>query len=142
MARRVKAGDELPAFIRKTDLETWNRFAAVNEEFVPHHMDDDAGRASGFEGAIGMGNLQWSYFHNLLREWIGSPGAGRIVSVSCKFEGANLRGTTLTIGGTVVSVEDESDRQRVTIELSSQDDRGSTLARGEAVVLIGAAAAS
>jgi len=42
-------------------------------------MDDEAGRAAGHPTAIGMGNLQWAYLHNLLRGWLG--GRGRIVRV-------------------------------------------------------------
>ena len=37
-------GDEIPTFTRKTGLDIWNRYAAVNDEFIPIHMDDEAGR--------------------------------------------------------------------------------------------------
>ena len=30
----VTVGDELPAWSRKTDFMNWNRYAAVNDEFV------------------------------------------------------------------------------------------------------------
>ena len=67
-------GAELPALVRKTDFPHWNRFAAVNDEFVPIHMDDEHGRTAGFPSAIGMGNLVWSYFHRMLRDLIGPEG--------------------------------------------------------------------
>ena len=70
----IAAGDTVPAFTRHTGFETWNRYAAVNDEFVPIHMDDEAGRAAGYPTAFGMGNLQWAYLHDLLRGWIGDDG--------------------------------------------------------------------
>ena len=67
----VTVGEELPVFTRTTGFPVWNRFAAVNDEFVPIHMDDTAGQAAGMPGAFGMGNLQLAYLHNLVREWLG-----------------------------------------------------------------------
>src|SRR5579862_264289 len=69
-AKTATVGEELPTFQRTTDAENWNRFAAVNYEFVPH-LDDEGGRKAGYPSAFGMGNLQWSYLHNLLRNWLG-----------------------------------------------------------------------
>ena len=37
----VEAGDEIPTFVRQTDMMHWNRYAAVNDEFVYIHMDAD-----------------------------------------------------------------------------------------------------
>ena len=58
---------------------------------VDHHMDDEAGRASGYPGAFGMGNLTFSWLHCMLHEWLG--GSGRIVDVECQFRSPVLRGT-------------------------------------------------
>ena len=54
----VNVGDTLPGWSRQTDFMSWNRYAAVNDEFVYMHMDDEAGRkALNEQGAFGMGNL-------------------------------------------------------------------------------------
>ena len=71
---QIQIGDELPAFVRETGLDNWNHYAAVNDEFVPIHMDDEAGKAAGYPSAFGMGALQWAYLHDLLRSWIGEDG--------------------------------------------------------------------
>ena len=63
----LTVGMEIPEFQRATGLHNWNRYAAVNSEFVDIHMDDEAGQAAGYPTAFGMGNLQWSYLHALLR---------------------------------------------------------------------------
>jgi len=69
----VAVGDEIPAFTPNDWLRQLDRYAAVNDEFVPIHMDDEAGRAAGMDGAFGMGNLQWAYLHNVVRDWLGDP---------------------------------------------------------------------
>ncbi len=115
----VTAGTELPPFVRTTDFHNWNRYAAVNDEFVPIHMDDEAGRAQGFAGAFGMGNLLWSYLHNLLREWMGDE--GRIVSMACSFRAPNNRGMTIEARGTVVGVREEDGNTLVDLELAVVD---------------------
>ena len=54
----LNVGDAMPTWSRQTSFMEWNRYAAVNDEFVPFHMDDEAGRAAQNEqGAFGMGNL-------------------------------------------------------------------------------------
>jgi len=115
----VTVGTELPPFLRTTDFANWNRYAAVNDEFVPIHMDDDAGRAQGFPGAFGMGNLMWSYLHSLVRDWMGDD--GRIVSMGCSFRSPNLRGMTVEARGTVTAIRDEGGQCLVDLELGVVD---------------------
>lgn len=111
----VTVGSELPVFVRTTGFHNWNRYAAVNDEFVPIHMDDDAGRAQGFPGAFGMGNLLWSYLHNLVRDWMGDD--GRLVAMACSFRSPNLRGMTVEARGTVTAVHDEGGERLVELSL-------------------------
>ena len=41
----VKVGDEIPKWVKQTDFMHWNRYAAVNDEFIDVHMDAAAARA-------------------------------------------------------------------------------------------------
>jgi acyl dehydratase len=138
MAMDLTAGAELPAFVRETGLPNWNRYAAVNDEFIPIHMEDEAGRAAGFPTAIGMGNLLWSYAHILLRDWMGEH--GRIEQVSAKFQQPNLRNTTVTVHGRVAEASPADGGARVAVELWTTDDTGRTLTTGQATVWVDAAA--
>ena len=61
----------VPSFVRTTGLGSWNRYAAVNDEFIDIHMDRDAAKAAGLPDVIGMGNLRIAYLHNLLHDWLG-----------------------------------------------------------------------
>src|SRR5712671_4047597 len=110
-ARTAQVGDTLPTFERATGLANWNRYAAVNDEFVPIHMDDEAGRAAGYPTAFGMGNLQWSYLHNVLRGWLGDD--GRIVAMGVQFRAPNTKGMTVTAHATVTGVREEAGKKLI-----------------------------
>jgi acyl dehydratase len=134
-AADVAVGQELPPFGRLTDLGIWNRYAAVNDEFVPIHMDDAAGRAAGLEGAIGMGNLQLAYLHNVVRDWLGDR--GRIERLECQFRAPNTRGQVVTACGVVTAVE-HGHGTRVDLYVWTQDEAGNRLAPGRCVVRLDA----
>ena len=73
----VEEGAEIPTFQRKTDIMHWNRYAAVNDEFVYIHMDADYAKSIGQPDVFGMGNLRLAYLHNMLRSWVGEEGDQR-----------------------------------------------------------------
>src|SRR6266436_7332103 len=102
----VGIGGELPAFERLTGFAEWNRYAAVNDEFVPIHMDDEAGRAAGLPGAIGMGLLQVAYLHNVVRDWLDDR--GRILTFSCRFNFPNVKDSLVSANGRVIEVTDHA----------------------------------
>lgn len=127
-------GDEFPLFTRVTGFANWNRYAAVNDEFVPIHMDDGAGRAAGYETAFGMGNLQWSYLHNVLRSIVGEE--GRVVSLSCQFRGANLKDQRIFAGARVEHVRGEGDEDLFDLAVWTTAAPGGDLAVGTATVAL------
>ena len=130
----VAVGDELPAFTRTTGFANWNRYAAVNDEFVPIHMDDEAGRAAGMDGAFGMGNLQWAYLHNVVRDWLGDR--GRIVRMDCQFRAVNTKGQTVTARGRVESVHERATDLLVELRVWTEDQDGNPLAPGTCTVIV------
>lgn len=125
-------GASLGAWSRETGLGTWNRFAAVNNEFVPIHMDAEAGRAAGMPGAFGQGNLLVSYLHAAVRDWMGD--SGRILEVSAQFRKPNTEGI-ITAGGTIAEVTGTDAGTEVRLDLWLRDANGSDLAPGTARVL-------
>ena len=128
----LEVGQQIPEVVRTTTLDNWNRFAAVNDEFVPIHMDDEAGKAAGYPSAFGMGNLQWSYLHNVVRDWAGDNAT--ILKVSCKFRGANTKGQTVTAGGVVRAINREGSRTLVELDIWTKNQDGVPLAPGSATV--------
>jgi hypothetical protein len=81
-----------------------------------------------------MGNLQWSFLHSLLRQWIGEQ--GRIVRIACQFRAPNLKGRTVTAGGRIVEVRREGDEVIVDLDVWTVDDAGQSLAPGTATVAL------
>ena len=128
----VEVGQELPPFQRVAGFHAWNRYASVNEEFIPIHMDDDAGRAAGNPGAFGMGNLQVAYLHALLRQWVGED--GRILSVKCQMRAPSLRGLQTSARGRVTDVRREAGETIVDLEVWTETEEGTVLTPGTARV--------
>ena len=128
----ITEGASIGTFERETGFPTWNRYAAVNDEFVPIHMDDAAGAEAGMGAAFGMGNLQLSYLHNLVRNWMGD--AGRIQKLSAQFRKPNLKGV-VTASGTVTSVTPGADGIVVELEVETVDAAGDKIAPGRATVV-------
>ena len=131
----VKVGDEVPPFVKQADLMHWNRFAAVNDEFVYIHMDEEAGRNGGnAQGVFGMGNLRWAYLQNMLRNWIGDEAEVR--EMSAQFRAVNQKHDVLTCTGTITEkkIEGKDHLVRLDINVMNQDGKGTT--PGYAVVAL------
>ena len=130
----IEVGAEIPPFVRQPGFHHWNRYAAVNDEFVPIHMDDEAGRAAGYPSAFGQGNLQWSYLHNVLRQWLRDDGT--IERLSCTFRGANVKDQTVTARGRITAVSEREGRRVVELDVWTENEAGAPLAPGTARVSI------
>ena len=130
----VEVGQEIPAFVRQTDLMHWNRFAAVNDEFIPIHMDDEAGRAAGQAGAFGIGNLRWSYLLNALREWAGDEADIRELGV--QFRAINNKDDVLTTRAVVTEKKEEDGECLVVLEVDVVNQHGEPTTPGRAVVAL------
>lgn len=131
----VLVGDEIPAWSRKTDFMHWNRYAAVNDEFVPFHMDDEAGRAAKNEaGAFGMGNLRYAYLANALRDWIGDEGVVR--EIGCQYRAINQKNDVLTVTGRVVEKGVVDGEPQVRLEVNVVNQKGEATCPGHAIVVL------
>ncbi len=127
---QVNVGDEVPVFERKTDFMSWNRYAAINEEFVYVHMDDAAGKAAGQGAAFGMGNLRWAYILNALRAWVGEE--GEVKELGMQFRAINHKDDILTTYAKVV--DKNADGNLVRLEVDVRNQKGEKTSPGHAVV--------
>ncbi|WP_172831280.1 FAS1-like dehydratase domain-containing protein [Mycobacterium asiaticum] len=130
---RPAQGVSLAPFSRVTDLPHWNRYAAVNDEFIDVHMSVEAARAAGQPDIFGMGNLRVGYQHAALHRWI--DGRGDIASYSCQFRALNFPGDELTVWGQVVESAERDGLQLSVLELGvrNQDGAETTPATAEVV---------
>jgi len=125
-------GQEIPTFVRQTDSMHWNRYAAVNDEFVYIHMDADIARAMAQPDVFGMGNLRLAYLHNLLRAWIGED--GDIRRVGCQYRALNFRGDVLTAHGKITNKYEENGEHLVDLDLWVENQHGENTCPGVATV--------
>jgi acyl dehydratase len=131
----IKVGDKIPAWSRKTNFMNWNRYAAVNDEFIFIHMDDEAGRKGGNEqGAFGMGNLRFAYILNALRDWLGDE--TEIRELYCEFRAINQKNDVLTVTGTVTDKRVEEGENRVYLEVNVINQTGAKTSPGKAIVVL------
>jgi len=131
----VNVGDSMPSWSRKTSFMEWNRYAAVNDEFVPFHMDDEAGRRAGNEGgAFGMGNLRYAYIVNALRDWIGDEGIVR--EVGCQYRSINQKDDVLTVVGEITEKKVEDGENRVYLDINVVNQEGAATCPGHAIVVL------
>ncbi|MEE8041205.1 MAG: hypothetical protein V3T15_00260, partial [Pseudomonadales bacterium] len=131
----VNVGDEMPDWSRKTHFMEWNRYAAVNDEFVPFHMDDEAGHRAGNEqGAFGMGNLRYAYIVNALQDWIGDE--VEIREVGCQYRSINQKNDVLTVKGTIKEKKVEEGENRVVLEMNVVNQEGGATCPGHAIVVL------
>ena len=131
----LKVGDEMPGWSRTTGFMEWNRYAAVNDEFVPFHMDDEAGRAAKNEkGAFGMGNLRYAYLVNGLRDWIGDE--AEIREIGCQYRAINQKGDKLTVWGKVTEKKTENGENLVRLDMNVLNQNGEATCPGHAVIVL------
>jgi acyl dehydratase len=131
----VEVGQPITPWSRKTDFMHWNRYAAVNDEFVYIHMDDEAGRAAKNEqGAFGMGNLRFAYLLNMLREWAGDEVTIR--ELGCQYRAINQKNDVLTCTGTITDKKVENGENLVYLDVNVTNQDGKTGAPGKAVVVL------
>jgi acyl dehydratase len=119
VAGEFEVGATVPPFVRTAGLHAWNRFAAVNYEFVDIHMDDEAGRAAGYPRAFGMGNLTYAWMHCLLREWLADD--GWIVRIGCQFRRPALRGDVVTCRAVVARTYEEDGVAMADLDVWTED---------------------
>jgi len=127
-------GDELAPFVRVTDFPEWNRYAAVNDEFIDVHMSADAARAAGQPDVFGMGNLRIAYAHNVLHDWL--DGRGDVAEFGCQFRGLNFRGDELTTWGRVTAVEERGGLRCAEVELGVRNQAGDETMPATATVVL------
>ncbi len=128
----VEVGQTIPVFERKTDFMHWNRYAAVNEEYVYVHMDDEAGKAAGQGAAFGMGNLRWAYVLNALRGWIGDE--AEVKELGMQFRAINHKNDVLRTQGVITEKKQENGENLVVLTVNVVNQKDEKTAPGRAVV--------
>ena len=127
----LQTGEE--ASFSKTITETdVYLFAGISGDFNPLHMNEAYAKETRFKTRIAHGALP----HSLIAPVLGMklPGFGTVlVEISCRFKAPTFFGDTITAKAKVA--EKMVDRRWVRMALTWTNQRGETIAEGEAVVI-------
>lgn len=103
----LQVSDTLPERSVTVDQATLVRYAGVSGDFNPLHWDPAfAATFSPTGGVVAHGMFGMGLLSALLTDWLGD--AGRIQSMSCQFRAPCPVGATVTVGGEVSAVDEET----------------------------------
>jgi len=129
---KFKPGDTAALSRQITDADI-RAFAALSGDFNPVHLDDEFARTTRFGRRIAHGMLGASLISTVLGTKL--PGQGAIyLNQTLQFLAPIFPGDTVTAKVSVVKVKEG--KPIVTLETVCENQRGETLIRGEAVVLV------
>ena len=134
---RAKSYDDLvlgeEAAFSKTITETdVVLFAGLSGDFNPIHMDEEYARQTPFKRRIAHGALPQSLIAPVLGMKLPGPGT-IVVEIRCRFKAPTYFGDTITAKATVA--EKIPEKKRVRMALTWTNQRGETIADGEALVI-------
>ncbi len=107
-------------------------FAGISGDFNPVHVNEDYARQTPFKTRIAHGALPQSLIAPVLGTKL--PGLGTVlVEIRCRFKAPTFFGDTITAAATVAEKIQEKRWVRMALHWTNQ--RGETVATGEAVVV-------
>jgi len=107
-------------------------FAGISGDFNPLHLNEEYAKKTPFKARIAHGALTQSLIAPVLGMQL--PGMGTIaVEISCRFKAPTYFGDTVTATARVA--EKLEDLKWVKMELTWTNQRGESIAEGEAVVI-------
>jgi acyl dehydratase len=128
----LKVGDTA-SISRKIKDQDIRAFAELTGDHNPVHLDETFARETRFGRRIAHGMFGASLISAVLGTEL--PGEGSIyLSQTLQFLGPVFIGDTVTARVTVMKVKE--DKSIVTLETACENQRGETIIRGEAIVLV------
>ncbi len=107
-------------------------FAGITGDFNPMHLNEEFARLTPFGTRIAHGGLPQSLIAPVLGTKL--PGLGTVaVEIKTRFKAPTFFGDTITASAEVVEKLDE--KRRVRLQLLWTNQRGETVATGEAIVI-------
>lgn len=125
----VEFGEELPAFVPDTSLDTVKTFAKLVGWDGARFNDHEAARKEGLAGAMVPGILSQGYLVAMIHNW--APPA-KIKTCDTVFRAPVIADEAHTITGVVTDIDEESGF--VEIDLTVANEKGETRVFGTAVV--------
>jgi len=107
-------------------------FAGISGDFNPVHVNEEYARLTPFKTRIAHGAIPQSLIANVLGTKL--PGLGTVaVEIHCRYKAPTFFGDTVTATATVAEKIPSKNWVRMALEWTNQ--RGETVATGEAIVI-------
>jgi 3-hydroxybutyryl-CoA dehydratase len=131
----VRMGATLPEFVRQVTQVDISRYAEASGDYNPIHIDPAFAATTPLKGTIAHGMLVLAFMSEMLARVFGDAWdeSGQL---SMKFRSPARPGDTLSVGGTVESVQDDSDIVLATCSLWCRNQSDEVVVSGEARVRI------
>jgi len=131
----VLVGAALPEFARQVTQADIGRYAEASGDYNPIHIDPEFAATTPLKGTIAHGMLVLAFISEMLARVFGDAWdeSGQL---SIKFRSPARPGDTLSVGGTVDSVQDDSDIVLATCSLWCRNQSDEVVVSGEARVRI------
>lgn len=125
--RTWASGDALPSFDRRVSQERVNAYADASGDHNPIHLDPEYAATTRFGQRVAHGMLSLAFVWELIGEI--TSGNFKGVTVKVRFTSPVIPGETVTVGGMVRSIDDNS----VTCDIQVTRPNGEPALSGTAV---------
>ncbi|MDT5091002.1 MAG: hypothetical protein QOH60_365 [Mycobacterium sp.] len=105
------------------------RYAGASGDLNPMHYDDELARSAGYPSVFAQGMFSAALLAGFATDWLG---AGNVRRFGVRFREQVWPGDVLTCSGTVTEVSEESDADRLTVELTATRETGGVAITGSA----------
>jgi len=109
------------------------RYAGASGDLNPMHYDDELARSAGYPSVFAQGMFSAALLAGFATDWLGARNVRRF---GVRFREQVWPGDVLTCLGTVTAVCEESDGDRLTVELTATRQTGGVAVTGTAQFLI------
>lgn len=115
--------------------EQLRRYAEASGDFNPIHLDTEAARRVGLDSVIAHGMLSMAFLGQFVNQQIAAIPASHLAQLQVRFASMVRLGDTLTCHGIIRERTLATDgRASVRIECWAQNQKGTTVTAGEAIV--------
>jgi acyl dehydratase len=109
------------------------RYSGASGDLNPMHYDDEFARSAGHPSVFAQGMFSAALLAGFATDWLG---AGNVRRFGVRFRELVWPGDVLTCTGTVTAATEESDGDRLTVELTAARQTGGVAITGTAEFLI------
>ena len=129
----LQAGSRLPVLKKQISQERINRYAGVSRDFNPIHIDEEFAKKTPLGGTIAHGMMVLAYLSQIMtdafgRDWLSSG------ELNVRFKAPARPGDTITVSGTVRSVDKGDAHTLVDCDISCRNQSGEEVITGDAKV--------